>query len=136
MTTSTSTTCTSRTSTESPSAGDPSAGSPGTESAWLYQRAGRRCWAVGYFDPAGQWQSESDHPNPEDAASRVHWLNGSHHHRRCPDAACVQALERAEAEVDRLEATVDRLSATATRWQLQARGRARRVSELQRRMGR
>lgn len=75
-------------------------------------------------------------PNREDAASRVHWLNGGHHHLSCHDAGCVQALERAEAEVDRLEATVDRLSATAARWQLQARGRARRVRELQRRMGR
>lgn len=25
---------------------------------WLYQRAEPRCWTVGYFDPAGQWQRE------------------------------------------------------------------------------
>ncbi len=132
VTTSTLSTSTSSTGMSIPSTeGDPSA-----TQVWLYQRAERRCWTVGYFDPAGHWQPESDHSNPEDAASRVHWLNGGHHDPRCHDAGCVEARDRAEAEVDRLEATVDRLSATATRWELQARRRARRVRELQRRMGR
>lgn len=122
MSTSTLSTSTSGTSTS---------GDSSSTQIWLYERTERRCWAVGYFDPAGQWRPESDHPNPEDAASRAHWLNGGQH-----AVACVTALDRAAAEVGRLEAAVDRLSAEATRWQLQARGTARRVRELQRRLGR
>ncbi len=34
-------------------------------------------WTVGYYDPTGQWHSESDHSDPEEAAARVAWLNGS-----------------------------------------------------------
>jgi hypothetical protein len=131
MTSSTLTTGTSSAGIETPSTASSGTGHLGTESVWLYQRTGRHCWVVAYLDRAGQWRPSSGHPNPEDAASRVHWLNGGHH-----NAGCVQALERAEAEVDRLEATVDRLSATVTRWKLQVWGRARRPRELQRRMGR
>ncbi|MBA1147405.1 hypothetical protein H0Z60_10090 [Ectothiorhodospiraceae bacterium WFHF3C12] len=36
---------------------------------WLY--------TVGFFDPEGQWHPESDHLDPEIAATRVAWLNGS-----------------------------------------------------------
>ena len=104
---------------------------PAPTRVWLYRQSERSCWSVGYLDLAGQWRSESDHLRTEDAASRVHWLNGGNH-----DAACVEALDSAEDEVDRLEATVDRLSAEATRWQRQMRARDRRVSKLRRRMGR
>jgi hypothetical protein len=34
-------------------------------------------YTVGFFDPSGEWISESDHENKEDAARRVAWLNGS-----------------------------------------------------------
>lgn len=112
------------TTTSTPSAGN---APPAAAHVWLYWRAEPRCWAVGYFDPAGQWRPESDHPNAEDAARRVHWLNGGNH-----DAACVAARDRAEAELDRLQTTVDRLSTVATRWELQARQRARRLRELRR----
>lgn len=33
-------------------------------------------WTVGFYDPEGKWMPESDHSNPEDAAKRVHYLNG------------------------------------------------------------
>lgn len=33
-------------------------------------------WTVGFEDKGGRWQSESDHTKEEDAAARVHYLNG------------------------------------------------------------
>lgn len=33
-------------------------------------------YTVGYYDPAGEWHSESDHPTAKEAAQRVHYLNG------------------------------------------------------------
>lgn len=33
-------------------------------------------WTVGFFDPRGEWISESDHGSAEEAAARVHYLNG------------------------------------------------------------
>lgn len=33
-------------------------------------------WTVGFYDPTGKFQPESDHPTPNQAASRVAWLNG------------------------------------------------------------
>jgi FAD/FMN-containing dehydrogenase len=32
-------------------------------------------WTVGHYDPAGQWHPDSDHPDKEAAALRVHYLN-------------------------------------------------------------
>ena len=34
-------------------------------------------WTVGFYDPSGEWQPESDHPSPEEAAERVAYLNGA-----------------------------------------------------------
>lgn len=33
-------------------------------------------FVVGFYDPQGQWQPESDHSSREEAALRVHYLNG------------------------------------------------------------
>jgi hypothetical protein len=33
-------------------------------------------WSVGYFDPKGRWQEESDYATADEAAKRVAWLNG------------------------------------------------------------
>ena len=33
-------------------------------------------WTVGFFDPLGNWNSESDQDSSEEAAKRVHYLNG------------------------------------------------------------
>jgi ribosomal protein S16 len=34
------------------------------------------CYTVGYYDPKGKWEPESDYETKEQAADRVHWLNG------------------------------------------------------------
>ena len=33
-------------------------------------------WTVGFYDPQGKWQPESDHRSQEEAAKRVAYLNG------------------------------------------------------------
>ena len=33
-------------------------------------------FTVGFYDPSGKWHAESDHPKRDDAAERVHWLDG------------------------------------------------------------
>lgn len=43
---------------------------------WVYQKTESALWTVGYYDPKGQWHSESDHDDPEKAAARCSYLNG------------------------------------------------------------
>jgi len=33
-------------------------------------------YTVGFYDPAGNWHSESDHDTRDEAAARVAYLNG------------------------------------------------------------
>lgn len=33
-------------------------------------------WTVGFYKPSGEWEPESDHGTPDEAANRVAWLNG------------------------------------------------------------
>ncbi len=44
--------------------------------SWVYIRSEGMLWTVGFYDPAGEFQSDSDHATPEAAAARVHYLNG------------------------------------------------------------
>jgi len=47
---------------------------------YVYRRikesAGCYLYVVGFYDPKGEWQPESDHESREEAAKRVHYLNG------------------------------------------------------------
>ncbi len=43
---------------------------------YVYIKSEPQLWTVGFYHPDGSWQPESDHGSPEDAAERVHWLNG------------------------------------------------------------
>ena len=56
---------------------------------YVYIRSEPGLWTVGFYDPEGQWQPESDHPTQRDAAERVAWLNGS---RPMIPASIVEAL--------------------------------------------
>ena len=38
----------------------------------------RILWTVGFYNPQGDWVSESDHSDQEEAAKRVSFLNGNH----------------------------------------------------------
>lgn len=43
---------------------------------YVYRQSEANLWTVGYYSPEGKWIAESDHASPEEAAKRVHWLNG------------------------------------------------------------
>ncbi len=44
---------------------------------YVYIRSEERLWTVGFYDPSGDWHPDSDYNDPEQAAERVAWLNGS-----------------------------------------------------------
>lgn len=43
---------------------------------YVYESFESGCFTVGFYDPSGKWHPESDWPTAEQAASRVHYLNG------------------------------------------------------------
>lgn len=50
--------------------------------SWVYKQTEARLWTVGFYDSNGAWNPESDHDSAEQAASRVHWLNGGGERQR------------------------------------------------------
>jgi hypothetical protein len=44
--------------------------------AWVYQQSEPGLFTVGFYDPAGEWHSDSDHETRDGAAARVNYLNG------------------------------------------------------------
>lgn len=43
---------------------------------YVYVPSEPALWTVGFYDPSGKWQPESDHPSRDEAARRVVVLNG------------------------------------------------------------
>lgn len=43
---------------------------------YVYLQAEPHLFTVGFYSPGGDWMPESDHPTAEEAAARVHYLNG------------------------------------------------------------
>jgi len=43
---------------------------------YVYIKSEPYLYTVGFYDPKGVWHPESDHDNTEEAAKRVHYLNG------------------------------------------------------------
>lgn len=43
---------------------------------YVYIQSEQNLWTVGFYSPTSGFISESDWPNKEEAANRVHWLNG------------------------------------------------------------
>lgn len=43
---------------------------------YVYRRTEPGLWTVGYYAPDGTWMPESDYDDKEEAAARVHYLNG------------------------------------------------------------
>ena len=43
---------------------------------YVYIKSEENLITVGFYTPSGQWVPESDWENKDDAANRVHWLNG------------------------------------------------------------
>lgn len=43
---------------------------------YVYRRTEPRLWTVGFYDPMGKWEPESDHSDRQEAARRTSFLNG------------------------------------------------------------
>ena len=43
---------------------------------YVYIQSEPGLWTVGFYNPDGKWNPESDWDSKEDAAKRVHYLNG------------------------------------------------------------
>ena len=46
---------------------------------WVYVQSEfgeNHLFTVGFYRPDGRWEPESDHPSRDEAAARVHYLNG------------------------------------------------------------
>jgi hypothetical protein len=43
---------------------------------YVYQSFEAGLFTVGFYSPDGKWHPDSDHSNREEAAARVHYLNG------------------------------------------------------------
>jgi hypothetical protein len=44
---------------------------------YVYIRTEPQLWTVGFYDPAGKFQPESDHSSPGEAAERTAYMNGN-----------------------------------------------------------
>ena len=45
-------------------------------SVYVYKSFEAGLWTVGYHDPQGQWEPDSDHRSEEAASARTHYING------------------------------------------------------------
>ncbi len=43
---------------------------------YVYIRSETKLFTVGFYDPSGTWMPESDWRSADEAAERVHFLNG------------------------------------------------------------
>lgn len=48
----------------------------GENMTWVYIQSEPGLWTVGFYGPNGSWNTDSDHGKREEAAARVHFLNG------------------------------------------------------------
>jgi len=51
---------------------------------YVYLKSEPELFTVGFYDPTGKWQPESDHHTAAEAAARVAWLNGTSKDITCP----------------------------------------------------
>jgi hypothetical protein len=67
---------------------------------WVYIRVKSEpnLFTVGFYDPSGKWQTDSDHSSKEDAAERCSFLNGNRDEVRLRElnVELVKALIKAE----------------------------------------
>ena len=54
---------------------------------YVYKRSEPQLYTVGYYDPEGNWNPESDHSERAAAAARVAYLNGAGAVRQVLDQA-------------------------------------------------
>jgi hypothetical protein len=61
---------------------------------YVYIKTEPRLWTVGFFTPDGRREAETDYSSPEEAATRVHWLNGGRIQELIQQQAPEQEIER------------------------------------------
>ena len=44
--------------------------------SYVYKRTEPNLYTVGFYDPSGKWHADSDYTGRDEAAKRVHYLNG------------------------------------------------------------
>jgi hypothetical protein len=44
--------------------------------SYVYKKTEPKLWTVGFYSPDGKFQPESDYSSSDEAAKRVHYLNG------------------------------------------------------------
>ena len=54
-----------------------------SDQTYVYEEREHGMYTVGFYDPEGKWHPESDHEYPEEAAYRVHFLNGGNCNAGC-----------------------------------------------------
>jgi hypothetical protein len=52
-------------------------------------------YTVGFYDPSGAWEPESDHRTEDAAAARVHYLNGGEERQAARIRSSLEAEARA-----------------------------------------
>lgn len=76
--------------------------------SWVYIKSESDLWTVGHEDSKGKWHPDSDHTKENDAAKRVHYLNGGTDNiladecRRLTDE-CKRLIESVKAAVAKVE---------------------------------
>lgn len=55
--------------------GDSEEGTMEDKLMWVYRKT-EAGFTVGFYSPSREWHVDSDHPSKEQAAARVHYLNG------------------------------------------------------------
>jgi hypothetical protein len=45
-------------------------------SNYVYMKTEPQLWTVGFYSPDGEWNPEGDYDSKDQAAERVHYLNG------------------------------------------------------------
>jgi len=61
---------------------------------WVYIQSEPSLWTVGFYSPDGRWQPDSDHSSREEAAQRVHWLNGGRNQDQEQEGSYAEYLYR------------------------------------------
>ena len=60
---------------------------------YVYIRSEPGLWTVGFYDPTGKFQTDSDHNDKNEAANRVSFLNGNPNPNHSEKAAKWDALD-------------------------------------------
>jgi len=63
---------------------------------YVYIKSESCLWTVGFYDPKGKFQPESDWSSTDEAAARVHWLNGNEPYQQM-EKKCTELENRLSA---------------------------------------